>query len=320
MSSDPSVDVHTHLAPELRDSAGTLAGVEESSGRYVIDGEQIGVSALYEARQLEDWLTAADIDRAWVSIPPPFFRQGLQEDGARIWVERANDGLLARIAGSERLEALAYLPFEHPQVALAELDRLVSDERIVGWNLSAGGGSLPLDDARLTPVWDRLEAVGRPVLLHPGSSSDARLDRHYLSNLVGNPVETTVAAAELVFGDVLGTHPDLRPVLVHCGGTVPMLAGRWQRGADTNRPGVGPLSLAPGFAVRRFWVDALAHEPGGVDLAVAVFGLDKVVLGSDWPFPMGLDNPWSAIAHLSPEQRDRIGRSNVASLCGVRHV
>lgn len=319
MSPARSVDVHTHLAPELGGSAGPLAGVEESSGRYVVDGEQIGVPELYEAPRLAAWLAAADVDSAWVSLPPPFFRQGLQEEGARTWVERANDGLLARIAGVERLEALAYLPFEHPRVALAELDRLIDDERMVGWNISAGGGSPPLDDVRLTPVWDRLEAVGRPVLLHPGSSSDARLDRHYLSNLVGNPMETTVAAAELVFGDVLGTHPNLRLVLVHCGGAVPMLAGRWQRGTDTERPGVGPLTLEPSVAVRRFWVDALAHDPRVVDLALAVIGVDKVVLGSDWPFPMGLDNPWSAVAHLPPQQRDRIGRSNVACLRGVRH-
>lgn len=320
MSPDQSVDVHTHLAPELGDSAGALAGVEESSGRYVVDGEPIGVSALYEAPRLADWLVAVDIDKAWVSLPPPFFRQGLEEAGARTWVERANDGLLARIAGLERLEALAYLPFEHPQVALTELDRLAGDERIVGWNISAGGGSVPLDDVRLTPVWDRLEALDRPVLLHPGSSSDTRLDRHYLSNLLGNPMESTVAAAELVFGDVLGTHPDLRPVLVHCGGAVPMLAGRWQRGADTERPGVGPLTLEPGVAVRQFWVDALAHDPKVVDLALAVVGVDKVVLGSDWPFPMGLDNPWAAVAHLPPEQRDQIGRSNGGCLRGVRRA
>jgi aminocarboxymuconate-semialdehyde decarboxylase len=155
------------------------------------------------------------------------------------------------------------------------------------------------------------------VLLHPGSSPDTRLDPHYLANLVGNPVETTVAAAELVFGDVLGAHPGLRLVLVHCGGGVPLLAGRWQRGLDTKRPGVGELSVGPRDAVRRFWVDALAHDPAVVDLAAAVIGEEKLVLGSDWPFPMGLDDPWSAVAHLPADRRDRVARDNALSLRGA---
>jgi aminocarboxymuconate-semialdehyde decarboxylase len=212
---------------------------------------------------------------------------------------------------------LAYLPLDEPEAAAAELDRCASSTgSLVGWAGSAGGGSLPLDDPRLAGLWARVAESGRPMLLHPGSSPDSRLGPHYLANLLGNPVETALAAAELVFGDVLGTHPALRLALVHCGGGVPLLAGRWQRGLDTARPGVGALTLGPREAVRRFWVDALAHDPAVVDLAATVIGEDKLVLGSDWPFPMGLDDPSSGIAHLAADLRDRIARDNALVLRG----
>jgi aminocarboxymuconate-semialdehyde decarboxylase len=318
VNSAPVVDVHTHLAPVLDESVLRSGGLQEDGGRYVVDGHRVGVPALYDAPALVARLTSTGVDRAWVSIPPPFFRQGLDADGAIGWVRAANDGLMERISAYPSLELLAYLPLDQPQVALAEIDRLADDQRVIGWVGSAGGESLALDHPRLTAVWDRLEASGLPVLLHPGSSPDRRLDRHYLANLLGNPIETTVAAAELVFGDVLGRHPDLRLVLVHCGGAVATLMRRWQRGVDTSRPGITPLKLSPVDAVRRLWVDALAHDPAVVDLAVAVFGEDKIVLGSDWPFPMGLDDPWQAIAHLPAERRDRIARNNAFALRGIR--
>lgn len=314
MTDAPTVDVHTHLAPLL--SGPPVAGVARADdGRYVVDGHLVGLPSLYDADRLCGWLGSVGMDRGWVSVPPPFFRQGQGAGETAAWVGAVNDGLLDRVSGHPELEVLAYLPLDEPEVALAEVDR--RSGMVTGWVGSAGGGSLPLYDARLAPLWGRLEDAGLPMLLHPGSSPDPRLGPYYLANLLGNPVETTVAAAELVFGDVLGAHPGLRLVLVHCGGGVPSLAGRWQRGLDTRRPGVAELSLGPRDAVRRFWVDTLAHDPAVVDLAAAVIGEEKLVLGSDWPFPMGLDDPRSAVAHLPATRRDQVARDNVRHLRGV---
>lgn len=318
MTHPASVDVHTHLAPLLDEAVLGDLGVAYAAGVYEVDGEGVGPAALYDVAGLTGWLAGVGVDRAWVSLPPPFFRQGLDAVLAAAWASAANDGVLARIADRPELEGLAYLPLDHPWVALAEIERLSETEDFVGWSGSAGGGSLPLDDEALDAVWSAVEASGRPMLLHPGSTRDPRFTRHYLANLLGNAEETTLAVAQLVFGNVLGTHSDLRLVLVHCGGAVAAMTGRWQQGVDTRRPGVGELSLAPRQAVRRFWVDALAHDAAVVDLAVQVFGQDKVVLGSDWPFPMGLDDPWSAVAHLPVTRRDEVGRANAMALRGCR--
>nr|CTQ90606.1 2-amino-3-carboxymuconate-6-semialdehyde decarboxylase (EC 4.1.1.45) [Kibdelosporangium sp. MJ126-NF4] len=243
------------------------------------------------------------MDRAWVSAPPPLYRQGLGRELTSIWVRALDNGLRARVAEEATLDRLVYLPFDQPDVAAELLDE-VDDS--VGWTASAGGGSPAMDDPALEPVWSALNQLRKPILLHPGKSPDSRLDPHYLANLLGNPVETTVAAAQLVFGGVLARHPDLNVILAHCGGAVPAVVGRWSRGVATRRPGIASGTADPAMTVRRLWSDCLGHQPGLVDLAMATFGDDHLLLGSDYPFPMGLDDPFDAVAHLPPELRRRI--------------
>lgn len=277
-----STDIHTHLAPVLP------------------DGDRVGVPALYDARRLVDQLT---VDRAWVSVPPPFYRQGRDPEETASWVRAVDDGLRVRLDGHDALDRLTYLPLDQPDIAV-ELVRDVEDS--VGWTASAGGGSLALDDAALEPLWTAVAARYKPLVLHPGESPDPRLSSHYLSNLLGNPVETGVATGQLVLGGVLTRHPDLVVVLVHCGGVVPALVGRWSRGVATRRPGIAADTADPATTVRRLWSDCLGHRPDVVDLAMATFGADHLLLGSDYPFPMGLDDPYESVAHLPADVRNQI--------------
>ena len=305
-----TTDVHTHLAPLLPHA---VEGVEERDGRLVVDGHRVGIPGLYDAGRLTQRLVENGVDRAWVSAPPPLYRQRLGPEEARAWVRALDDGLRARLAGESTLDRLTYLPFDQPDVAL-ELVEDVGDS--VGWTASAGGGSVALDDPALAPVWSALDARPKPLVLHPGDSPDARLGQHYLANLLGNPVETGVAAAQLVLGGVLSRYPGLKIVLVHCGGVVPAVVGRWARGVATRRPGIGRDTADPVTTVRRLWSDCLAHRPEVVDLARATFGDDHLLLGSDYPFPMGLDDPFEAVAHLPGELQRRIA-ANVEGLVSV---
>ncbi|GHE29166.1 hypothetical protein GCM10017771_44710 [Streptomyces capitiformicae] len=230
----PGVDLHSHLAPQLDGWA------RNANGLLLIDGHLVGPPALFRPDRLEDYLDAADLDEAIVTIPPPFFRQDLSRPDAHGWVRAVNDGLLRALDGHDRLTLLAHLPLEHPEVALDEYTRLRDEEAWAGLTASAGGGSVSLADPALAPLWKVLDEDGRTLLLHPGTSPDPRLRPFYLSNLLGNPAETALAAAQLVFGDVLARHPRLRFVLVHCGGLLPTVVGRRQRGTDTCRPGLPP--------------------------------------------------------------------------------
>jgi aminocarboxymuconate-semialdehyde decarboxylase len=309
------IDFHAHLAPVL--TGEPPSGVARGDGpKLVVDGHPVGPPGLYAADALEAYLDQRGLDQAVVSPPPPFFRQDLDEAAAAEWVRALNDGVLAAVAGREPLVALAYLPLEHPALAVAELERLRGDDRFAGFCASAGGRSVSLAAAELAPLWAQLDADAALLLLHPGASPDPRLEEFYLHNLLGNPVETAVAAAQLVFGDVLPRHPALRVLLVHCGGCVPDLVPRWDHGVATNRPGLAPLTERPSQAVRRIYVDCLVHDAGAVDRAVEVFGPDRIVLGSDWPFPMGTDDPAALVAHRGPEFVERVAVDNAAAALG----
>jgi aminocarboxymuconate-semialdehyde decarboxylase len=311
------IDFHTHLAPVLDDDALALRGVERGGdGRLAIDGHRVGLPKLYAPAALDAWLGEVGLDEAIVSIPPPFFRQELEPADAAGWTRAANDGLTAATDGLGRLSRLAYLPLEHPEVALAEYERVRGEDGWAGVVGSAGGGSASLAEERFHPLWDRLHAAARLLRLHPGSSPDERLEEFYLSNLLGNPVETALAAAQLVFGDVLARWPAMRVLLVHCGGCTAGLVGRWERGVETERPGVEPLTEAPRQAVRRLYVDCLSHDKGVLDQAVETFGADKIVLGSDWPFPMGIEDPRALVAHRGDTFVERVARANARAALG----
>ena len=314
----PSVDVHTHLAPLLTPATAADLGVESADGAIVVDGHAVGPAALYRPAALEGFLDECRVTQALVSIPPPLFRQGLAGPAAARWAQAVNDGLVARLEGRDRLRPLAYLPLDQPAAAIAEYRRVRAMDHFAGVAVAAGGGTGPLDDPELTTLWADLDTDGRGVFLHPAAAPDRRLDRFYLANLLGNPSETALAAADLVFSGMLARFPGIRFVLAHCGGTLPAVVGRWQRGLDTARPGIGELALGPAAAVRRLYVDSLSHDPRVVDLAAEVFGTDRLLLGSDWPFPMGTSDVRGTVRHRGPEAENLIACRNPGRAFPVR--
>lgn len=318
----PGIDLHAHLAPQLGpprvDPDDMPAGVEHraTDGRLVVDGHAVGPAELYQPDALRDWLDRRELDAATVSVPPPFFRQHLDAHAAAAYVDAVNDGLAAACAPQGGLMPLAYLPFDHPDVALDEARRRQNERSWAGWVASAGGGSRDLADDDFGELWEMLERDGRLLFLHPGTSPDERLRTRYLTNLLGNPVETAVAAAQLVLGDVLGRHPGLRILLAHGGGCVPGVVGRWERGVATERPGLEPLTRPPSAAVRDLYADCLAHDAAALDHAVDAFGDRHLVLGSDWPFPMGHDDPAALCAHRGDDFVARVRVDNARAALG----
>ncbi|WP_177142260.1 amidohydrolase family protein [Variovorax sp. YR266] len=131
------------------------------------------------------------------------------------------------------------------------------------------------------------DAKGSFVFLHPGACFDPRLASFYLENLVGNPVETGVAASHLVMAGVPARYPSIRFCLAHAGGIFTSLVGRMQRDFETRRPGVSLDVELPLQAARRFNIDSIAPQPDALELAKTIFGANHVLYESDWPFPMG---------------------------------
>lgn len=313
------IDFHTHLFPPCDEQAlRRLGGSWSHDGSLVLDGKPVGPPELCRPDLLEEHLEAVGLDEAVVAIPPPCYRQHLEEEEAARWVAMCNDCLLDLADARERLVPLAYLPFEHPALAMREYERLAASGRLGGVAASAGGLSADLDSPALADLLSALNERSATVVLHPGGSPDRRLERHYLANLIGNPMETTIAASQLLLGGCLESFQHIRFVLVHAGGCLPALLGRIARGVETARPGLRRPGVPVDVLAKRFFADCLAHHKGALDLAIATFGADKMLLGSDWPFPMGAENPWSAVEHLPEDAREAIATTNALQALGRR--
>jgi aminocarboxymuconate-semialdehyde decarboxylase len=313
-------DVHTHIVPQ-----GLIGAVERDNvygmrlepGRLCICGHGVPLHPLCEAEKLVERVGRDKLDGAIVSAPPPLFRPDLSPADRRSYSALLNASLLeACRPHARRLRPLAYLPAEDPEVAVEIADALGAEWAGVVIGSELPGGSYA--DREYRSLWQVLQSRDLPIFVHPGSTPDKRLEPFYLSNLLGNPVETTVVAAQLVFGGVLHEFPGLKFILAHGGGAVAALVGRWQRGVATKRPGIPDLALPPIEAVRRLYVDSLVHSAAYGRLLLDIVGEDRILLGSDWPFPMGADHADADIGAFGPEIARRIREENPVRVFGKR--
>ncbi|HUT48797.1 MAG TPA: amidohydrolase family protein [Alphaproteobacteria bacterium] len=310
-------DVHAHLVPFMPERLGSIDEVSAVEGRLKIDGHLLGIGDLFEPSRLVDWMGENQIARALVSAPPPTYRPHLDAGAARQWSGYLNDGLIDICAAFKRtLQPMLHLPIRHPDLA-AEIVGAGSDASVNRFSLPAGAsGDRVLSDPEFEPLWSALAACNAFVFIHPATCCDGRLGTFYLENLVGNPYETTVAAAHLLFGGVLERFPAINFCLAHGGGALAMLAGRWQRGFDTARPGIDTTRAPPADLVRRFSVDCILHDAGAIAVAAQTVGESNVLFGSDWPFPMGLPEPHRQLASLAPKLRRGILSENASAIVG----
>lgn len=296
-----ALDVHAHLAPIMPERLTAFNGAAWDSGemRLMLDGHAVGPKPLFQPAALIEWMDENNVDQAWISIPPPLYRQALAPEPARLWAEYVNDGLTTICdAHPGRLAPLHHLPMEHPATA-QEIAAVWVGRGATRFSAAAGGlHGLVFSDERYRGLWELLDGKECFLFLHPGSCADGRLAAFYLENLLGNPHETAVAVAHLIFGGVCQRYPRIRFCLAHGGGTTALVAGRFQRGFDTKRPGVDVTRLPPRDILRRMMVDSILHDTEAIALAASVFGAENVVFGSDWPFPMGLPAPWTQLAGI----------------------
>jgi aminocarboxymuconate-semialdehyde decarboxylase len=177
-----------------------------------------------------------------------------------------------------------------------------------------------LDDPNLEPVWAAAAELRAFLLVHPVDVAGAdRLRAYYLRNLVGNPLDTTIAAASLVFGGVMERHPTLNVLLVHGGGFVPYQAGRWAHGWKVRPEPQVHLAQSPEPWIDRFYYDTILHGKPQLEFLVGSAGPARVLLGSDYPYDMGTGECVRQVQALSISETDKtkVLRDNAVRLLGV---
>jgi aminocarboxymuconate-semialdehyde decarboxylase len=233
-----------------------------------------------------------------------------------------NDALAAaHLAYPERFYGLATLPMQDPNLAVQELDRAANLPGIRGVYMATHINGKNLDDKSLWPVYARCEALALPLFLHPqfNAAGVDRMRSYYLRNFLGNPYDTGIAAALLMFSGVLDTYPKLEVVLPHAGGTFPWLTGRMDHGVTT-RSEVKHMKRPPSAYLRRFYYDTITHSGEILLDLVRMVGADRVVIGSDQPSDMSYEQPLKFvedIPQLSAGERELIIGGNAARLLKI---
>ncbi len=309
-----ALDVHAHLAPVLKDRLAGIAGVSWNAGdeTMTIDGYTLAAKSVYRPEALIGWMDEHRVERAWISVPPPLYRLGLDGAAMRSWVLYVNDGLDALAAKfPDRLSPLYHLPVTHAALA-AEIvtDRVGTSRPRFAMPAGSQDHKVILSDTAFAPLWSALNAARGFLFLHPCKGCDPRYEPFYLHNLLGSPVETALAAAHLAMSGILERHPDMTVCLAHAGGASAAVAGRLERGQVTGRPGADTGAERPRLAFKRFCIDCIAHDADALRLAVAMHGQDHVLFGSDWPFSMGLPDPHKQLVDTDAGLRRRIFQDN----------
>jgi aminocarboxymuconate-semialdehyde decarboxylase len=304
------IDLHSHYIPlEAANSA-------EAGIRFDDPGSgEIAFRSPHQSMTLERQLFDLDIqttdavsqrlDRRILAVPPFCFQYELPAEAGIRWARALNDGYAAAAqTDPERFVPFATLPMQAPYEAIKELERAVGELGCRGVEIGSNINGVELDASELEPFWECVAAAGVPLLIHPHYIAGAdRLNGYYLRNLIGNPTDTAIAGARLILSGILERHPELKIILSHGGGALPGILGRILHGYQV-RPEARERTSDPAAAAKRLYCDTIVFEPRMLRYLVESFGAEQIILGTDYPFDMGMEQPVDFIETSDLSDRD----------------
>lgn len=235
----------------------------------------------------------------------------------------AQNGSIAFLCAQhpDRLAGLGNIALQHAELALEQLTHCVKSLGLRGVEISSAVSGVDLADQRFEKFWAKAEELDCVVFLHPwGCSLGERLNQHYLANIIGQPIETTVAISKLIFGGVLDRYPRVKICAAHGGGYLPSYIGRsdWAYRVRAESRG---MKRKPSEYLRQIYFDTVVYTPEGLRHLIEQVGATQVVLGTDYPFDMGFYDVHgliSSVPGLAEQERDLILGGNAARLCSLK--
>ena len=257
------------------------------------------------------------VDMHALSLTSPMVYWATPEFGLKL-SRVFNDACAAvHLKNPRRFVGMAMVPMQAPELAVEEVDRAAKLPGIRGVYMATHVNGKNLDEKEFWPVYGRCEALGLPIFLHPVAPvGRERTRKYHLGNFIGNPTETGIAAASLVFGGVMDAYPKLDVMLPHAGGIFPSLIGRMDHGT-TVRKECRHMTKPPSAYLRRFHYDTITHSDSILMNLIRQVGADRVVMGSDCPADMSYTRPVDVVerlGELSEAERGGIVGGNAARL------
>lgn len=280
-----------------------------ADGRRSGPMEPLWRSTVEERLRLMD---AQGVDVHVVSLGPNLSNYHLEPKQGLAACREVNADI-AQMAASdpERSVGLAAVPLQDPPAAAAELERAMLELGMKGALVLTNVNGQNLDDQRFCPFFEAAERLGAFLVFHPNAPAAAdRTGSYYLGNLIGNPLDTTIAIACLIFGGVLDRFPGLKLCFAHGGGYACFGIGRMDHGIRVRtEPQINRIKGAPSDYLTRLYYDCLTHSGEALKYLLDRVGADRVMLGSDFPFDMGYRSPvtWlQELPWLNDFEKDRI--------------
>jgi aminocarboxymuconate-semialdehyde decarboxylase len=327
----PALDTHAHYFPmeylksiaEQAGPQGFAVNLAAPAGPTLTGGGAVTVldPSYWDLDKRLAAMDAAGIQLHALSLTMPMPHLAAGERGAEL-ARIYNDAVVqAHAAHPDRFVGCAALPLNDITRSIAELERIGGMTGIRAVYSPTNISGKELSDPSLFPLYEQIQALNLPLMLHPHPAVVGldRMQKFYLPNLLGNPFDTTLAVAHLVFGGVMDRFPRLNVLLPHAGGAFPYLYGRIQKG-QAAIPDLRNVAERPASDyLKRFYYDTITHSPAALKYLVDLVGADRVVLGSDYCFNMGYERPRDIVGQLaiSPADRDRILFANARHLLRV---
>ena len=320
-----TIDTHTHiLTPETAaliskaapKAAVTITPTDKDFAALDVGGvvyRPFPTGGFDISRRLAD-MDATGVDMHVLSATPQTYLYGLGEELSATVAAIQNDQIAKHIKQHPtRFLGIGTLPMASPKRAADELRRIVGKLGLSGAMFASNVAGKNLDDPSFEPLWATAEELGAFMFVHPNNVAGAeRLKSYYLGNLIGNPLDTTIAAACLYFGGVLDRHPNMTVMLAHGGGFTPYQAARWEHGWKVRAEPKVNVKQQPRGIARRFFYDTILHSALVLEAMIGLVGADRVMLGSDYPYDMAM---LDCVAHVKGL---KISDADKASILGGR--
>ncbi len=327
-----TIDIHSHIAilqaaelvkPHLDPATIPLINFATPQTKALNarqDSDRRGLMTGHDQRLAD--LDAMGIDLQLVMCPPPQCYYTVPLDIAVKAARIINDGVAAYVAATpDRFVALGTVPLPDGNEAARELERCMTQLGFKGVQILTNVAGQELSDPAFAPFWKKAEELGAVVLIHPNGFTEARrFARFYFNNVIGNPLETTIALHCLIFDGVLERHPDLKIIAVHGGGFLGAYPGRIDHAWGARGDAKGELPKPPSTYLKKIYVDTVVFTPEQLTALVATFGIDHVLMGTDYPYDMAEYEPLqhlAATASLDEAARAAIAGGNARRLLGV---
>jgi aminocarboxymuconate-semialdehyde decarboxylase len=316
-----TVDVHSHVGvpraaelvkPHLPAAANPLAAFADAATRTLNQKQEADITARSSLDQRLADLDAMGLDMQVVKPPPPQCYYAVPLDIAVEAARMVNDGVAEFVGRKpDRLMGFGTVPMPDGNEAAKELARCVTELGFKGVQILTNVNGKELSDAAFAPFWRKAEELGVLVVIHPNGFTEAsRFSRFYFNNVIGNPLETTIALHYLIFDGVLERHPKLKVLAVHGGGYLASYSGRIDHAWGARSDSEGNLPHPPTTYLRRVYFDTVVFTPHQLQELVRLYGADHILLGTDYPFDMADYDPVGLVCGAG------FDTGSVAAICG----